>query len=83
MVALHDAPLVGHPCFYNTYKLLKERFTWKGLKEDVLQHVRECVTYQENKFEKANDDLTRNNLFTGRLMGMLNPMMRILMTHCN
>ncbi|HHX68750.1 MAG: ABC transporter ATP-binding protein [Miniphocaeibacter sp.] len=35
--------------------------------------------YQENKFEKANDDLTRNNLFTGRLMGMLNPMMRILM----
>ncbi|QQK07093.1 ABC transporter ATP-binding protein [Miniphocaeibacter halophilus] len=35
--------------------------------------------YQENKFEKANEDLTKNNLFTGRLMGMLNPMMRILM----
>ncbi|MDL2310640.1 ABC transporter ATP-binding protein/permease [Peptostreptococcaceae bacterium OttesenSCG-928-C18] len=35
--------------------------------------------YQEDKFEVANDNLVKNNLFTGRLMGMLNPMMRILM----
>lgn len=35
--------------------------------------------YQEAKFAKANDKLTNNDLFTGRLMGMLNPMMRILM----
>lgn len=35
--------------------------------------------YQEDKFGRANDSLTKNNLFTGRLMGLMNPMMRILM----
>jgi len=28
---------------------IRERFTGKGLKEDVLQHVRECEAYQQNK----------------------------------
>lgn len=30
---------------------VRERFTWKGLKEDVLQHVRECEACQQNKGE--------------------------------
>ena len=31
--------------------------------------------YQEKKFEKANEDLTANNLFTGRAMALLMPVM--------
>ena len=32
----------GHQRFTKTYRAIRERFSWKGLKEDVLQHVREC-----------------------------------------
>ncbi|MBI0582516.1 MAG: ABC transporter ATP-binding protein [Methanomassiliicoccales archaeon] len=31
--------------------------------------------YQENKFEKANEELTANNLFTGRAMSLMMPVM--------
>lgn len=49
MHTLHDAPSVGHPGFFKTYKQIRERFSWKGLKDNVLQHVRECQTCQQNK----------------------------------
>lgn len=52
--ALHDAPLVGHLGFYESYRVMKERFYWKGLKEDVLRHVRECATCQQNKHENTH-----------------------------
>ncbi len=35
--------------------------------------------YQENKFEKVNDKITKTNLFTARLMGLMNPVMTICM----
>lgn len=35
--------------------------------------------YQAAKFKKANDDLTKTNLFTFRAMGLLNPFMTIIM----
>lgn len=35
--------------------------------------------YQENKFKKANDEITKINLFTSRGMGLLNPVMTICM----
>lgn len=35
--------------------------------------------YEENKFEKANQDLTRNNLFISRLMTLMMPMMMFIM----
>ncbi len=35
--------------------------------------------YQENKFKSSNDDLTKLNLFTGRVMGLLSPVMIIVM----
>eukprot|EP00253_Pinus_taeda_P005619 PITA_05619 len=38
--ASHDSPLVGHQGFTKTYRAIRERFSWKGLKEDVLQHIR-------------------------------------------
>jgi hypothetical protein len=45
------APLAGHPKYLNTYKQVRETFSWKGLKEDVLQYVRECMTCQQKKSE--------------------------------
>ena len=35
--------------------------------------------YQEDKFEKANHELTRNHLITGRIMSLMNPVMTIIM----
>lgn len=36
--------------------------------------------YQQRKFERANEDLTRNHLFTGRLVAMLFPGMSLVMS---
>jgi hypothetical protein len=46
MRATHDTPLEGHPRYFETYRKIRERISWKGLKDDVLQHVRECMTCQ-------------------------------------
>ncbi|MGM9971506.1 MAG: ABC transporter ATP-binding protein [Anaeroplasmataceae bacterium] len=35
--------------------------------------------YQENKFAKVNDEITKNNLFTSRTMGFLSPLMTMVM----
>ena len=39
--ASHGSPLSGHQGFTKTYMAIRERFSWKGLKEDILRHVRE------------------------------------------
>jgi ATP-binding cassette subfamily B protein len=36
--------------------------------------------YQENKFEKANDDLTNTNMFTNRMMAIMMPGMSLIMS---
>jgi len=52
--ASHDSPLASHQGFTKTYKAIRERFSWKGLKEDVLQHIRECDICQRNKGEMSH-----------------------------
>ena len=47
----HDSPLAGHQGFTKTYWAIRERFSWKGLKEDVLQHIKECIVFQQIKGE--------------------------------
>ncbi len=42
-------------------------------------HAYNAEKYQESKFNKANDDLTKLNLFTSRAMGVLSPMMTVVM----
>jgi hypothetical protein len=49
MHATHNSPLAGHPGYLKTYRKIRERFTWKGLKTDVLRFVRECNICQQNK----------------------------------
>lgn len=36
-------------------------------------------TYQERKFEKANGDFTKTQLFTGRVMALMNPVIMLVM----
>lgn len=42
-------------------------------------HAYNAEEYQEQKFEKANDDLTKNHLFTMRIMAIMNSGMSLLM----
>ena len=35
----HDFPLAGHPGISKTYRQLRQRLFWKGLKEDVQKYV--------------------------------------------
>jgi hypothetical protein len=48
---IHGAPFIGHLGYLETYRQVRERFFWKGLKEDSLRYVRECKTCQQNKSE--------------------------------
>jgi hypothetical protein len=46
--------MVGHQGISKMYMQVRERFSWKGLKEDVIKHVKECTTCQENKDEHTH-----------------------------
>lgn len=43
---MQDSPLAGHLGYLKTYRKIWERFAWKDLKNDVLQYVWECSTFQ-------------------------------------
>lgn len=43
---MHDVPLVGNKGCFKTYRQIREEFSWKGIKEDVMKYVEECVTCQ-------------------------------------
>jgi hypothetical protein len=59
---VHDAPLTRNHGYLKTYRQVRKILSWKGLKEDVLHHVRECMTCQQNK-----------SMFT-HLAGLLQPL---------
>jgi hypothetical protein len=46
LTVVHDSPLAGHHRFFKTYRQIRERFSWKDLKQDVMRHIYECVTCQ-------------------------------------
>ena len=47
----HDFPLAGHQGFFKTYRKLRKRFYWKGLKAYVQKYVNECKVCEQNKSE--------------------------------
>jgi hypothetical protein len=51
LAVVHDSPLAGHRGFFKTYRRIRERSTWKGLKQDVMRYISEWVTCQQNKSE--------------------------------
>ena len=46
----------GPQSYLKIYREVRERFSWKGLKDDVLRHVRERSTCQQNKVEHIHLD---------------------------
>jgi hypothetical protein len=52
--ACHDSPMARHQGISKTYRQVRERFSWKGLKEDVIRHVKECTTCQASKDEHTH-----------------------------
>jgi hypothetical protein len=52
--AFHDAPMAGHQGFLKTYRQVRERFSWKGLKGDIMCYIKECATCQKNKDEHSH-----------------------------
>jgi hypothetical protein len=44
LVVVHDSPLASHQRFFKTCRKIKERFSWKGLKQEVMRYINECVT---------------------------------------
>lgn len=54
MQRAHDSPLVGHPTLLKKYRAIKDCFSWRGIKGDVLRRLHECVVCQRNKGELSN-----------------------------
>jgi hypothetical protein len=50
----HDSPATWHQGHFKTYMQIRERFSWKVLKDDVLQHIWECMNCQQNKFKQTH-----------------------------
>ncbi|UYV79043.1 hypothetical protein LAZ67_17000846 [Cordylochernes scorpioides] len=48
----HDDPLSGgHSGFWRTYYKMKQRFSWRGMKNDIRKYVASCPTCQNIKFK--------------------------------
>lgn len=45
----HDLPLAGHQGVEKTCSLLKQRFHWAGMVDDVLKYVKSCPQCQMRK----------------------------------
>jgi hypothetical protein len=50
----HDSPAAGHQGYFKTYRQIRERFSWKGLNDDLLKKIQECMTCQQNNSEKTH-----------------------------
>jgi hypothetical protein len=53
LTAVHDSPIASHQGFFKTYRHIRERLSWKGLKQDIMRHVSECVTCHQKKSKHA------------------------------
>jgi hypothetical protein len=53
LTVVHDSPLAGHQEFFKNYRQIRERFSWRGLKQDVMKHVSESMTFQQNMLDHS------------------------------
>lgn len=49
--ALHTSELGGHSGHRATYQRIKLLFNWPGMKEEVVDFIKQCPVYQINKAE--------------------------------
>ncbi len=45
----HDSKIGGHVGIHRTIKKIKNQFNWKGLKEDVVEYIKNCESCQKGK----------------------------------
>ena len=45
----HDSTVGGHKGETKTYERVRERFYWKGMREDIRDYVRSCESCQKKK----------------------------------
>jgi hypothetical protein len=50
----HDSPIAGHQGYFKTYRQIRDRFSWNGLKDGVLKHIWECTTCEQNKSKQTH-----------------------------
>lgn len=51
IAAMHSSAVGGHSGSKATYHRLKQLFSWKGLKKDVEEYVKQCLICQQAKHE--------------------------------
>lgn len=56
------------------------RVTQENLEGARVVRAYNAENFEKNKFEKANNALTKTSLFTGRVMSIMNPMMTFIMS---
>jgi len=45
----HDSVIGGHAGIHKTIKKIKTQFNWRGLKEDVIEYIKNCASCQKSK----------------------------------
>lgn len=45
----HDSPTGGHQGASRTYKRMKQKYSWKNMKEDIQKYIKKCDSCQRNK----------------------------------
>ncbi|KAA0062304.1 reverse transcriptase [Cucumis melo var. makuwa] len=60
---LRTSEIGGHPGWQRTYALLKKRYFWSNMRDDVMQYTKTCLIYQQDKVEKV------------KVAGLLNPLL--------
>ncbi len=81
VVAVVVVVCIALPKFRQLQKLTDDvnRVTRENLNGIRVVRAYNAEEYQENKFDKANEKLSRTNLFTNRTMAFLNPIISMVM----
>ncbi|KAL4118953.1 hypothetical protein QTP88_011831 [Uroleucon formosanum] len=58
----HDSIIGGHVGIHRTIKKIKTQFNWRGLKEDVIEYIKNCESCQKGKV--ANKKVKQPMLIT-------------------
>lgn len=49
----HDSMISGHPGYVKTLNVVRKRYFWSGMKRDVFNYVKSCLSCQRIKAERV------------------------------
>ena len=68
--AAHEDFLFSHTCSLRAYHTIMEGYFWKGLEEEIYQHMRRCMDHVKmEKIHNSLEDLAQPPLFSLRMRG--------------